>query len=197
MSEMTRREFVAAPLAAPLPGLAVAPIALANRNHRLEFDPATAQLLSFRPASGGPEFIAGGGGHPVFVVQYLDSERSFRQIASTGARSVQVDETSPGQLTATFTALDGKDLDAVITVRTAANDPFSRWSLSIRNGAGLAITDVQFPFVVVRYRLDGKVASEALLRPLNAGQLLRAPKPKDFEPDTPHAWQFRPENHDT
>jgi hypothetical protein len=69
---MTRREFLASNTAAPLAALAAAGrITLAGVNHRLEFDSKTAQLLSLRPARGGPEFIAAGDRHPVFVIQYL------------------------------------------------------------------------------------------------------------------------------
>lgn len=193
---MTRREFLASNAAAPLAAPAAASrITLAGANHRLEFDPQTAQLLSLRPARGGPEFIAAGDRHPVFVIQYLDGEKEFCQIASTQARSVTMEQPELGILKAKFTGLDGKDLEATVTVRNG--NPFSRWSMAIRNSTGLLITDVQFPFVVAPYRLGGVAGSEALLRPFIAGQLIRAPKPKDLEPDTPHGWQFRPENHDT
>ena len=55
---------------------------------------------------------------------------------------------------------------------------------------------MQFPFVVIRYELGGGAGSEQLLIPSMAGRLLKSPQPQDLEPDSPHAWQFRPESGD-
>ena len=60
------------------------------------------------------------------------------------------------------------------------NDPSSYWTISIRNHANLAITDVQFPFVVAPYDLGGKPGSEALLQPLMTGRFFAAPKPDEL-----------------
>jgi hypothetical protein len=57
--------------------------------------------------------------------------------------------------------LDGLALDATVNVRTIANDPLSYWLISVSNRAGLLITDVQFPFIVVSYDLAGSPGSEA------------------------------------
>ncbi|MFN8006390.1 MAG: DUF6259 domain-containing protein [Terriglobia bacterium] len=98
---------------------------------------------------------------------------------------------------ANFYGLGGLNLNAKVTVQSTTSDSSSHWSISVDNQAGLAITDVQFPFVVVPYHLAGKAGSEALLRPYQSGQLFSPPQPDDLEPDSPHAWQFRPENGDT
>ena len=75
-------------------------IVLENRNHKLEFDPKSARLLSFRAhAALEQEFVISGDQIPVFVIQYLTEDREFRQIASTAARDVSV-ETKDGTLTA-------------------------------------------------------------------------------------------------
>ena len=79
---------------------------------------------------------------------------------------------------------------------TAADDRYSRWSLSLRNGADLSITDVQFPFVVSPYHLGGEPGTEAVLQPFGPGVLLEEPKPSDLAPDCPQTWQLRPENGD-
>lgn len=181
---MTRRDFIGSNAVAVAAG---GRIALANRNQRLEFDSRTGQLLSLRAAGGEHELIAAGERHPVFVIQYLEG-KSFRQILSSDAREIQVRQQG-NELRARFGA---KHFDAEVTVRM--DEPFSRWSISVRNHAGLRITDVQFPFVVLQYGAGGE---EALLQPWNGGRLIRAPRPQDLEKDTPIAWQFRPENHDT
>jgi Domain of unknown function (DUF6259) len=172
-------------------------IVLENSNHKLEFDHRTARLLSFRAkAAPQQEFIVSNEQVPAFVIQYLTAGREFRQIASTNAEDISV-ESKGGTLTAKFSGLGNMDLSATMTVRVATEDSSSRWSISVRNGANLLITDVQFPLVIARYDLGGGPGSEALLRPLATGRFWQAPKPQDLEPDSPHAWQFRPENTDT
>jgi hypothetical protein len=172
-------------------------ILLENSNHKLAFDPKSARLLSLRSTlAPDQEFAVSNEQIPVFVIQYLTSEKQFRQIASPEAQRMDV-RSADGKLTAAFTGLGGLDLAATVTVRTQDNDPASYWSISIRNHANLSITDVQFPFVVAPYHLGGKPGSEALLQPLMNGRFWEAPRPEELEPDSPHAWQFRPENSDT
>lgn len=172
-------------------------IVIENANHKLAFDRETARLLSFRAKdASAQEFVVTNDRVPVFVIQYLTDGHEFRQIASTDAREAHV-ESGQGTLTAIFTGLGNMDLAATVRVRVAESDSASRWSISIRNGAKLSITDVQFPFVIVPYQLGGQADSEALLRPLATGRFFQPPKPQDLEPDSPHAWQFRPENTDT
>jgi len=172
-------------------------IALESSNHKLAFDDKTARLLSLRSTlAPDQEFIVSNDAMPVFVIQHLTREKKFQRIASTEACEVKI-QTADKTLTADFTGLGGLDLAATVTVRIKENDPASYWSISIRNHADLAITDVQFPFVVAPYQLGGKPGSEALLQPLMTGRFWQAPRPEELEPDNPHAWQFRPENTDT
>src|SRR5579862_5729744 len=169
---------------------------LENSNHKLAFDSKNARLLSLQSKiAPGQEFAIVHDQVPAFVIQYLSSDKQFVQIPSTAAKEVNVQSTGKA-LTADFTGLGGLDLAATVTVRLADDDPSSHWSISIRNHANLLITDVQFPFVVAPYHLGGKADSEALLQPMGTGRFWEAPKPEDLEPDSPHAWQFRPENSD-
>ncbi len=172
-------------------------IVLENSNHKLEFDSKSARLISFRARiTPTQEFAVASEQIPVFVIQYLTRGQEFRQIGSGEASQIHV-ESDGKTLTAVFSGLGGLDLAATVTVRIADGDPLSYWSIAVRNHADLSITDVQFPMVVVPYDLGGKPGSEALLQPLATGRYWNAPKPQDLEPDTPHAWQFRPENGDT
>jgi hypothetical protein len=172
-------------------------VTLKSSNHTLEFDRKTARLLSLR-ATVAPEqeFAVSNEAVPVFVIQHLTEAREFRQISSFEARHVDVDTTG-ATLRAVFSSVGGLDLTATVTIRMDEQSPQSRWSISIRNHAGLTITDIQFPFIVASYQLGGTQRSEAILHPLTTGRLVQAPTPLDLEPDSPHAWQFRPENFDT
>src|SRR3974377_29959 len=107
---MTRRTFAMLPLTAGLQG-APPPLALENRNHRIELDRATGQLLSLRPAATPQQEFIESGEPRAFVIQYLDKDKEFRQIPSTAARSISVTESS-GAFKAHFTSLAGLDLDA-------------------------------------------------------------------------------------
>ena len=186
-------------------------ICLESSHDVLLFDAATGALVSFRSkAVPDQEFIIAGSPQPVFVVQYLDEKRRFRQCQSDEAAEVEVGIVASSEdggtttLTAQFRQLAGLDLDVTVTVRAAANDRYSYWSLSLRNGGDLGqgspvadrITDVQFPFIVSPYSLDGEPGTEALLYPFGPGVLLESPKPQDLQPDCPQTWQMRPENGD-
>jgi hypothetical protein len=170
---------------------------LENSNHKLEFDRKTAQLLSLR-SKGAPqqEFVISNPGIPVFVIQHLTEAREFRQISSLDAKSVDV-QVENRTLCAQFSDLGGMNLSATVKVTMGDDGPQSRWSISIANHAGIAITDLQFPFVIASYHLGGVRGTETILQPLTTGRLVQAPVPENLEPDSPHAWQFRPENFDT
>jgi len=170
---------------------------LENSNHKLEFDRKNARLLSFRSTfAPDQEFAVAADLLPVFVIQYLTGDKQFQQIASTDAQKFEIQSTGK-TLRAVFSGLGGLDLAATVTIRMVDDELLSRWSISIRNRANLALTDVQFPFLVAPYHLGGKPGTEAVLQPLTTGRLVQAPHPQDLEPDSPHAWQFRPENFDT
>ena len=138
-------------------------LALKTPNHKIAIDEKTARLLSLRSTlAPGQEFIVSNEKMPVFVIQYLTPEKKFQQISSLQAREVKV-QAADKKITAEFTGLGGLDLAATVTIRTEGNDPATYWSISIRNRARLAITEVQFPFVTTPYNLGGKPGSEALL----------------------------------
>ena len=205
---ITRKCFLETSLLAPAVALlppsrtSNTPLILENANHRLGFDPKTASLFSFA-ASHAPEqeFIPKSANLPVFVIQYLDSTHVFRQILSSQATHITVRASpNPSILHATFKGLAGHDLDVAVSVRIPDGEPASYWGIQVHNHANLQIIDVQFPFLVVSYSLIGKdseAKSEWLLTPFWTGKLQKAPEPQDLEPDSPHAWQFRPENQAT
>ena len=174
-------------------------ITIETKQDVLGFSADTGQLVSFRSkAAPDQEFVCTDKDEPAFVVQYLDETRRFRQLSSHDAESTQIElqegPAGSGRIVGTFHRLSGLDLTVVVQVRASSSDRFSHWSISLGNDAGLAITDVQYPFIVLNYALEGAAESNAIVWPFEAGKLLQNPKPEDLEPDSPHAWQFRPEN---
>ncbi|MCE5259465.1 MAG: DUF6259 domain-containing protein, partial [Chloroflexi bacterium] len=160
---------------------------------RLTFDAATGRLVSLFPLDKpGCELIEANGDDPAFIIQYLDNDRAFREISSSQAGAVTC-RGETGALTFSYAGLAGLNLSVTFTVRAAPDDRYSYWSFSLANNAGLRVTNVQFPFIVMPYRL-GESGGEALVWPLGPGQLLRAPRPQDLAPDCAHTWQLVPEN---
>lgn len=176
------------------------PVVLENGNHRLVFDPVTAGIVSFTAQHAAERgFVPRGIELPAFAMQYLDSGNQFRQITSSDAAKTTLQFNARSKsLTAKFERLAGHEIDVTITVRMANGDPVSYWGLSLENRANLRIADVQFPFIVVAYMLAAKdhagFGTEWLLIPFWNGRLIKKPQPQQLTPDSPHAWQFRPEN---
>jgi hypothetical protein len=206
--DLTRADFLKTALLAPglrllspLEGANEAePVhTLANGNHRLRFDSATGGLLSVRASHAlDQEFMPAGAKLPVFTIQYLDSENLFRQISSwEAAETVIAKNPQAEELTMSFRHLAGRELHATVKVRISSEGDPSYWAIAIENRTDLFVTDVQFPFIVFSYDLKGAPRSEALIAPFWLGRLYSAPQPQDLEPDSPHAWQFRPENQAT
>ena len=172
---------------------------LETAKDRLKFDQLTGKLISFRAkAVPDQELVIVEDEDPVFVIQYLDADLHFHQIISQQAEKIDVEcESHPREATqelvAKFRNLNSLDIDVTVKVYTSSNDDFSYWSLSLTNKTGLLITDIQFPFIVVPYRMKGTPGSEKLLQPCEWTTLLENPQPSDLEPDSPYAWQFRPE----
>lgn len=167
-----------------------------TQTETLSFDRRTGRLVSLRSRfAPACELLASAPSHPAFVLQYLAGGGEYRRLTSLDARSVRVSSARRGGfdvVTARFDRIAGFDLTVTLTVRATAGEAGSRWGLVVRNGAGLRIVDVQYPFVVVPYGLRGSV-----LIPHYAGRLLRNPAPEALGPDAPEAWRFSPENGDS
>lgn len=168
---------------------------LETRDSELTFD-QRGRLMSFVSKDASDQnFVITEEEDPVFVIQYLD-RGDFHQISSNQAERVDIELEDGGErtkLVGEFKRIGGKELNVEIEIGASETEKHSIWSLSVANSDGLSITDVQFPFVVVRYDLDGTDCCETLVRPFfRSGELMEDPEPWDLEPDDPTAWQFQP-----
>ncbi|MEW6750805.1 MAG: DUF6259 domain-containing protein [Candidatus Latescibacterota bacterium] len=171
-------------------------VTLETAGEVLRFHAGTGALLSLRSkAAPDQEFIEAGADTPLLSLQYLDGEGQFHQVGPRRSRRAWV-TAFRGGVDIVVRRLGGLDIDAQITVMGSPHEPMSRWSLYVRNGTDLRIAEVQFPFVICRYRLAGTPGSEAALWPFNAGVLYQTPEPQHLAPDCPHTWQMVPENGD-
>ncbi|MCE5237675.1 DUF6259 domain-containing protein [bacterium] len=150
----------------------------------LTLDLDTGRLVRFSPLAD-PEYnlIAVHDDQPAFVLQYL-ADGAYVTLDSRQAEPAA----TPGDhsLTLAFTRVGGLDLDVVLTIQAAPEDRCSRWTATVRNGAGLLITDLQFPFVVVPDEPEATVLLPEVQGVLTGGQ--------HRPPDEPRRWQFWPEN---
>lgn len=172
-------------------------ILLRTAQDTLTFDGDTARLISLRGnAAPELELIDSVPEHPTFLIQYLDEDGCYQQLASQLATAIEVEYVTDGvetRLTAVYHELGGWPLQVTFTVYACTNDRFSRWNITIDNQAGLRIIDVQFPFIVLAYDPGSAGSERAIVVPFSAGELLRNPAPQTLTPDSPYCWQFHPE----
>ena len=168
-------------------------ITLQTATDSLSFDRRTGRLRSFRGRSAPAlELLASSPDHPVFVIQYLDRRKEYRRLTSFDAAEVRIEvdrRQGAATLNMTFRRLGGFDLDVAATVRASSSEPGTRWNITLRNGAGLRVVDVQYPFIVARYDHEANV-----LLPASAGRLIQNPTPQRLGPDCDGAWRICPEN---
>ena len=151
------------------------PIVLRTASAALHFCPDTGRLLCLRPlGSPDTDLLATSTADPVFALQYLSEDRQFVMLDSRRAREASVRLVN-GVLVLAFFGVGGLDVDVTLTVRADEAEPMSRWSCTVRNGAGLRIVDVQFPFVVVREQEGGSVLLPGGHGELWQGEMLREP----------------------
>ena len=165
-----------------------APLALETATDTFILDPATGRLTSLR-SKGNPqiELLTGSATDPAFVLDYLGEDRQYRQLDSHQAAKISTTVSRTGseqKVTCIFSQLSGLDVDVTLEVRATPRDRLSRWSIRVRNGAGIAIVSLQFPFVVAASNGGG-----TLLLPENFGHL-RTGAALDQQPtDDPAHWR--------
>jgi hypothetical protein len=180
-------------------------LTLESQKDVLRFDCATLALVSLR-AKHAPaqEFISPPASAPVFIIGYLDAQRQYRWLYSQQAGHVTVaqsDVAGRRTLTATYSELAGLDLQVTCQVSAAPDDPFTRWRIGLRNNAGLAVVDVQYPFIVCPFNLQGQPGSEAIVLPhgYGSGHLIQNPGQaipaggawrQKLAPDSWREWEF-------
>ena len=165
----------------------------------MELDAANLRLRLLRAKSApDQEFIRFKDGHPAFEIGYYDEKKRYRLLSSHEASQVNVNNPAPGVYTAAFDFSE-KKLIVTCIVRTAADDRFARFTVTIENYGNLSIADVQYPFVVCPYKLNGAPGSEAIVVPqgYGSGQLLTGDlefggsvTAQRLRPDSRFAWEF-------
>ncbi|MCL5998183.1 MAG: DUF6259 domain-containing protein [Chloroflexi bacterium] len=171
----------------------------------LEFDAQTLSLRSCRSKSAPEqEFISAADSTPVFVIGYLDARRQYHWLYSSQAEDIQITHDRVGDvqtLTAVYSRIAGHEIQVTCRVQASRNDRFMRWSIGLVNDAGLDVVDVQYPFIVCRYDLQGTAGSEAILLPhgYGSGRLIENPGAavpyggawkQKLAPDSWREWEF-------
>ena len=183
-------------------------LSLESLTDRLQFDPTMLALVSFRSlAVPEQEFITQSADHPVFIVGYLDASKQYRWLTSQQAERVEVTQAgSPGGekiLTAIFSRVGGLDLQVTCQASASPRERFVRFQVSLVNRANLPVIDVQYPFVVCPFNLQGKPGTEAVVLPhaYGSGHLIERPGEavpaggawkQKLDPDCPLQWEISP-----
>ncbi len=153
----------------------------------LSFDKTTGRLMKLTPKMDPrSELVVTAPDDPAFALQYL-RDGQYVMVDSFSAASTDVRGTGGGLVMA-FRGVGGLDIDVTIAVTARPDDPLSRWRCKVRNGSGLPIVDVQFPFVVVP---DDPSAS--LVRPFGFGEVWTGEQLQWLGADEPRIWQFLPD----
>jgi hypothetical protein len=186
-------------------------LTLESQNDRLTFDPRMLALASLRSkAVPGQEFICQGQVFPVFAIGYYDAKYQYHLMDSTQAEHVHVEQGSSGStqtLNATFDHIAGYDIQVTCRVSASRDDPLTRWNISLANNAGLQVVDVQYPYVVCSFDLQGAPGSESILLPhgYGSGRLIERPGEaipaggawsQKLAPDWRQVWEFNARNGD-
>lgn len=170
---------------------------LESRGLRVDICEERAALRSIR--YNGQEFLVEGHESlPLFRIDHIDERSLFHSIdSSSGEFTVQhMNGPESKGVQFRFERLGGLNLGAVVTIQVSQGGEVE-WGIELANDAGIAIANLHFPWVVVRYDLGGTPQSECLLRPFWYGVLHRRIRPIDLEPDDLSVWRFHPENGDT
>ncbi|MBX3031112.1 MAG: hypothetical protein KF809_13270 [Chloroflexi bacterium] len=137
---------------------------------------------------------------PVFTLQLPLGGGRFAYLDSHAARSSETRVTGDDDAWAVVTdhrSVGGLDLDVRVTVRGAATEPASVWSLELTRLMGTTVTQVWFPFLAMPHGLGaetrGEARSDVLLWPRGNGVLLRHPAPGDLAMDGPEVWERTPQ----
>ena len=178
-------------------------IKLETTNSLFEFDEDTFRICSVRSKNvPEQEFIKFDETHPTFEIGYYDSKKRYRLLSSLSADKIKIENPSHGFYTATFSGFDGKDFIVECSVSVQPGDRFARFGVSIENRCGLRIADIQYPFIVCPYKLNGEERTEAVIVPqgYGSGRLMTGDlefggnnQMNRMRPDSYQAWEFCPQ----
>ena len=177
---------------------------LESKHDLLSFERDTMRLVSYRSKSApDQEFISFSDKHPLFEIGYLDDRKRYRTLNSIKASAIDVKCLGDG-LRAEY-CFAGPDLKVICEARGGSGEPHVTWNVTVENAGGLRIIDVRYPFVVLRYSLDGKPGTESVTLPhgYGSGQLLTGDLrytpdllSQRLRPDSYKVWEFCPREGD-
>jgi hypothetical protein len=157
----------------------------------LRFEPETGRLASMRTLTNPEvELLSPPDDLPAFALNLLTSagETVYADSRQCGPPEMRLECDEAGgaiALSMAFSRVDGLDLDVTLRVAASLRDRFLRWSAEVRNGTGMDMVDLQFPFVVCASRPDLSV-----LDPSAFGSLLRGPALEGLPQDAHELWRL-------
>ncbi len=132
-----------------------------NRFYALELDDKTGRILSFRNSKR--EFLLKS--TALFQIQLLGEGARYTRLCSDAAAKVKWERDKEENFQIRFEKVDGAELDAVVSVRAPAGQPFVFFSLAIDNRTGDLVEWIDFPRLIVPDDLVGNGGKSRLFWP--------------------------------
>ncbi|MEM9185120.1 MAG: DUF6259 domain-containing protein [Planctomycetota bacterium] len=183
---------VAAIVAAPPCCRAAAPITVANSQIELRINGENGDIESF--VHRGRELIRRvTARRSLFTVRLRDTDGAPVDLTALSAESFAADRATRGdgqEVVLTYKRLNGRPVDATVTVRLPNGSAMTYWRLSLRNGTGMLIDHIDFPTVVVPNDLVAKGGDARLFWPAMEGAVIEDIRLRERSP-----LKYRPIEH--
>ena len=132
-----------------------------NEFYTLELDDQSGRILSFH--NGKREFLLKN--TPLFQIQLLGREAQYTRLCSDAAGKIKWERENGGSFRICFEQVGGAELDAEVSVRTPAGQPFVYFSLAVDNRTGDLVEWIDFPRIIVPDDLVGNGGKSRLFWP--------------------------------
>lgn len=131
-------------------------------------------LVSMRAGfDSGQEFAAQMKNLPTFVIGYFDDKRRYRHISSKSFSKVNIAQSTDGggrqTVTGVFSGLVAFDITVTVTATSCKCSEYVDFGITLDNQSDVQVFQVQYPYVVCRFHLDGEKGSETIALPHGYG----------------------------
>jgi hypothetical protein len=150
---------------------AAGPVELEAGALRVEWDAATGALASMRDAGAGREWLAPGGGAPLYTIRFAGATNA---LSSTNAAAVRV-RREEGGVTVESTHAEPAGLVVTCRFRADAASGGLLGRISMRSAAPLRLDEVRFPVATFRLPFGDADADDRILWPECDGTVLMNP----------------------
>ena len=150
------------------------------------------------------EFAAKTDHTPTFVLGYFDAKRRYRHLDSGRFSQCRVTQSVSGgrqTVTGVFTGLDAFDATVTVTAAASPDSAYVDFGVSLDNRSQVQVLQVQYPYIICRFHLDGTQGAETIALPhgYGSGRIIRNAGDSVFDgggwsrrlrPDAARSWEL-------